>query len=328
MISVSTLNDIGAPVAEELSRFGPYMREQMRSKTALLDTVVRYIMKQQGKRVRPTLVFLSAGLCGPISDRSFVGASMVELLHTATLVHDDVVDQAEERRGMGSINAVWKNKIAVLVGDYLLSRGLLTAVHHQEFDYLNITSDAVRRMSEGELLQIQKSRQKTIDEETYFRIISDKTASLISTCCEIGAVSATNDPDARLAMREYGELVGLAFQIKDDILDYTSRSSILGKPVGNDLKDQKITLPLIRACAAAPRDEAKRMIGLVKGRKPSSKDIATVIDFVVRYDGIGSAQRKAEELVQQAIGYLASFPDSVYRKALTDFANFVVARTK
>ena len=328
MASERSLADISTPVADELDRFEPFMREQMRSRTALLDTVVRYIMKQRGKRVRPTLVFLSAGICAPITDRAFVGAAMVELLHTATLVHDDVVDQSEERRGMASINAVWKNKIAVLVGDYLLSRGLLVAVNSDEFDFLKITSNAVRRMSEGELLQLQKKRQKRLDEETYFRIIADKTASLISTCCEVGAVSAGVDPAQRNALREYGELVGLAFQIRDDVLDYVGRHSLLGKPVGADIRDQKITLPLIYACANASSSEAKSIIGMVKGRKLSSSGVNEVIDFVQRNGGIDAAQQKALALRDQAVAHLDAFQDSVYKTSLRDFANFVVIRSK
>jgi octaprenyl-diphosphate synthase len=322
----TTLKDIGKPVAEELDRFEPYMRNHMRSRTALLDTVVRYMMRARGKRVRPTLVFLSAGLCGSISERTYVGAAMVELLHTATLVHDDVVDRAETRRGIASINAIWKNKVAVLVGDYLLSRGLLVAVRTNEFDYLRITSEAVRRMSEGELLQIQKSRQKTIDEETYFRIISDKTASLISTCCEVGAVSATTDPDVRERLRQFGELSGLAFQIRDDILDYTSRTAIIGKPVANDLRDQKITLPLLLACQQAPPKEAKAVIRSIKVGRPSDKDIAGALAFVERYRGIELSQARAEQLRDEAIAQISPFPESEYKKALVDFANFVVSR--
>lgn len=322
----TTLKDIGKPVAEELDRFEPYMRNHMRSRTALLDTVVRYMMRARGKRVRPTLVFLSAGLCGSISERTYVGAAMVELLHTATLVHDDVVDRAETRRGIASINAIWKNKVAVLVGDYLLSRGLLAAVRTNEFDYLRITSEAVRRMSEGELLQIQKSRQKTIDEETYFRIISDKTASLISTCCEVGAVSATSDPDVRERLRQFGELSGLAFQIRDDILDYTSRTAIIGKPVANDLRDQKITLPLLLACQQAPPKEAKAVIRSIKVGRPSDKDIAGALAFVERYRGIELSQARAEQLRDEAITQISPFPESAYKKALVDFANFVVSR--
>ncbi len=323
---VQSLSTISGPVLDELEQLDGYMRSTLTSKTALLDTVVRYILRQRGKRVRPTLVFLSAGMCGGISQRAYVGAAMVELLHTATLVHDDIVDQSEERRGMASINAVWKNKVAVLVGDYLLSKGLLIAVQHDEFDYLRVTAEAVRRMSEGELLQIQKSRQKTIDEETYFRIISDKTASLISTCCEVGAISAGVAEHERDALRQFGELVGLAFQIRDDVLDYTSRSSILGKPVGNDIRQQKITLPLIYACREAPSSEARQAIRTVKRGKLKDADVEGVIAFVDRYNGISMANAKANELRDQAVRLLEPFAASAYRQSLIDFANFVVLR--
>jgi octaprenyl-diphosphate synthase len=323
----TSIKDISAPVTEHLDRFDAYMRDQMRSRTALLDTVVRYIMRQRGKRVRPVLVFLAAGATGGITDRAFIGATMVELLHTATLVHDDVVDQADERRGMASINAVWKNKVAVLVGDYLLSKGLLIAVHNEEFDFLRVTSEAVRRMSEGELLQIQKSKQKTLDEETYFRIISDKTASLISTCCEVGAIAATPDPDVRMALRNYGELVGLAFQIRDDVLDYTSRSTILGKPVGNDIREGKITLPLLYASKNASRSDAQAAIKIVKSKSGKRKDIDAVQSFVVEHGGVQLAQEKAAELQHQALASIVHLPDTAYRSALIDFANFVVTRT-
>ncbi|MEY3385338.1 MAG: hypothetical protein RIR53_149 [Bacteroidota bacterium] len=326
-MSSHSIQSISAPVHGEIERFDGYLRQQVRSQTALLDTVVRYIMRQRGKRVRPALVFLSAGACGSIGERTFIAAAMVELLHTATLVHDDVVDQADMRRGVASINAVWKNKVAVLVGDYFLSRGLLIAVNNGEFDYLRVTSDAVRRMSEGELLQIQKSRQKTIDEETYFRIISDKTASLISTCCAVGAISATDDAAKRAALTQYGELVGLAFQIRDDVLDYTSRTFILGKPVGNDIREGKVTLPLINAMAKADSSEAKKILSIVKSKRADLKDVSKVIDFVERHGGIDSAQERAETLQQQAVRELDAFEPSVYRSALIDFANFVVTRT-
>lgn len=326
-MSTHTIHSISQPVQQEIEKFDGYLREQVRSQTALLDTVVRYIMRQRGKRVRPALVFLAAGACGGINQRSFIGAAMVELLHTATLVHDDVVDQADERRGVASINAVWKNKVAVLVGDYFLSRGLLIAVNNGEFDYLRVTSDAVRRMSEGELLQIQKSRQKTIDEETYFRIISDKTASLISTCCAIGAISATDREDIRTGLTQYGELVGLAFQIRDDVLDYTSRTFILGKPVGNDIREGKVTLPLLYAMQRAEKSEAKAILGIVKSKRADTKDVGRVVDFALRTGGIDVAQSKANDLQRQAVEALAPLADSDYKTALIDFANFVVTRT-
>lgn len=315
-------------IADHMERFESYMRSALRSDTALLNLVIRYIMKQRGKRVRPMLVFLSAGIAGGITHRTYVGALMVELLHTATLVHDDVVDQADLRRGVSSINAVWKNKVAVLVGDYLLSKGLLVAMNDNETGFLRITSDAVRRMSEGELLQIQKSRQKTLDETTYFKIISDKTASLISACCEAGAFSASASPDQQLLLKEFGEYVGLAFQIRDDVLDYTSRSSILGKPVAGDLRDQKITIPLIYAVKNAPSSEAKSILRLLKNKKPDDKTIEKILQFVTSYNGIECAMDKARDLHKMAIGHLQSFPDSEYRTAMSKFANFVVARDK
>ena len=326
-MSTHSINSISQPVQNEIDQFDGYLREQVRSQTALLDTVVRYIMRQRGKRVRPALVFLAAGACGGVNQRSFIGAAMVELLHTATLVHDDVVDQADERRGVASINAVWKNKVAVLVGDYFLSRGLMIAVNNGEFDYLRVTSDAVRRMSEGELLQIQKSRQKAIDEETYFRIISDKTASLISTCCAIGAISATDREDIRTALTQFGELVGLAFQIRDDVLDYTSRTFILGKPVGNDIREGKVTLPLLYAMQRAEKSEAKAILGIVKSKRAHKKDVGRVVDFAQRTGGIDAAQEKANDLQRQAVEALAPLADSAYKSALVDFANFVVTRT-
>lgn len=323
------LETVGEPVREHLESFNKdFFRRQMKSDVALLDLVVRYMLRSRGKQVRPTLVFLCAALIGEISERTYVGAAMVELLHTATLVHDDVVDNAAERRGLASINAVWKNKVAVLVGDFLLSRGLLVAVEHGESGFLGVTSNTVRRMSEGELLQIQKSRQKTLDEATYFSIISDKTASLLSACCEIGAMSATNDTAVHARLRQFGELIGLAFQIRDDVLDYTSRTSILGKPVGNDIREGKITLPLLLAQRHADASEAKRMITIVKKKDASDKDVARVQDFVLRHDGIAAAQSKAMDLVREAQGLLDICEPSVYRDALRTFASYVVEREK
>jgi octaprenyl-diphosphate synthase len=327
-MSTRSLSSISAPVAAELVQFEQYMRGQMKSKTALVDTVVRYIMRSRGKRVRPALVFLAAGVCGGVSNRAFVGAAMVELLHTATLVHDDVVDSSMERRGMASINAIWKNKIAVLVGDYLLSKGLMIAVTSNEFEYLKVTSNAVRRMSEGELLQMQKSRQKQLDEETYFRIIADKTASLISTCCEVGALSTDCSSEQRNALQQYGEFVGLAFQIRDDVLDYTSRTAVLGKPIANDIREGKITLPLLYASQAASESDSKRIIALLKRKRGTDTSIQDILQFVRVNKGVEQAQEKAYQLKQQAIRLLTAFPPSAYKTALEDFAHFVVERSK
>lgn len=321
-----SITKISSVVNHHLEAFHPYFKEQMRTDVPLLNLVLRYILRQRGKRVRPTLVFLSAELCGGAKQRTFVGASMVELLHTATLVHDDVVDDAAERRGMPSINALWKNKASVLVGDYLLSRGLHIAVDHDEFAFLKATSKAVQRMSEGELLQMQKSRQLNIDEATYFKIIADKTASLISTCCEIGARSAIQDEEKIQHITRFGELVGLAFQIRDDLLDYVSRTNLIGKPYANDLKEKKITLPLIHALRTAPKSNASSIVGMIKKGNLQSSDITHIMTFVKDQGGIDYAQSKAEELVEEAISLLDIFPDSIYKSSLKDFAHFVVDR--
>ena len=322
-MSIATISSV---VKQQLEAFHPYFRKQMQTDVPLLNLVIRYILRQRGKRVRPTLVFLSAELCGGTTNRTFIGASMVELLHTATLVHDDVVDDAGERRGMPSINALWKNKASVLVGDYLLSRGLHIAVDNDEFAFLKATSKAVQRMSEGELLQMQKSRQLNIDEETYFKIIGDKTASLISTCCEIGARSATHDIQCIDNISRFGELVGLAFQIRDDLLDYVSRTNLIGKPYANDLKEKKITLPLIHALRTAPKSEAKNILGMIKKGNLQTSDIACIMNFVKQYGGIDYAQNTSEALIKEAIQLLDIFPDSVYKSSLKDFAHFVIQR--
>jgi octaprenyl-diphosphate synthase len=242
-----SLDSIRKPVDVELKKFDVVFRDAMRSQVALVDVVTRYVLRQKGKRVRPLLVMLSAKLCGEVNESTYRAATLIELLHTATLVHDDVVDDADTRRGLASINAVWKNKVAVLMGDYLLSRGLLLSLQYGDHYFLNSTSYAVKRMSEGELLQIQKSRQLNIDEETYIKIISDKTGSLFSACTDIGAASTTQNQDKRNFLKTYGENVGLAFQIRDDLLDYLGRKSILGKSTGSDIKEKKLTLPLIYA---------------------------------------------------------------------------------
>lgn len=320
------LNEIGAPVHDAVRRFDAHFKEQMKSNVFLLDTVIRYLVRKPGKRVRPMLVFLAAEACGGVNPRSFTGASMVELLHTATLVHDDVVDQAQERRGMAAINAIWKNKVAVLLGDYLLSRGLLVAVDHDEFDFLRVTSTAVRRMSEGELLQIQKTRQLNADEETYLKIIGDKTASLLSSCCEIGAISGTQAPEWRKALRDYGEYCGLAFQIRDDIFDYTSDGRLIGKPVGNDIRERKLTMPIIYALAKAEAKEAKAVLKIIKS-KPGKAEVARVVEFVRNNGGIEYAARRSEEYVAAAVNALSVLPDTAARRSLEAFARFTTQRT-
>ena len=324
---VVDLQAIASPIQHHLPLFDRVFREAIRSRIGLVDLVTKYLVRQKGKKVRPILVLLSAELCGGVNERSHRGAALVEILHTATLVHDDVVDNADTRRGLASINAVWKNKIAVLMGDYLLSRGLLVALEHDDFAFLKINSNAVRRMIEGELHQIQRSRKLDMDEEKYLRIIGDKTASLLSTCCEIGATSATGDPDAQRRLREYGELVGLAFQIRDDILDYTGRTSITGKPTGLDLSEKKLTLPLVYALAQAQASERKTVLGMIKagGKKI---DVRHIVRFVEYHGGIAYATERARHYAAEAKEQLAVFPDSPSRTSLLAFADFVVDREK
>jgi len=323
--TAASLDSIKRPVDAELKEFSGFFRDAMRSRVGLIDLIARYIVRQKGKRVRPILVFLSAKACGEINESTYRAATLVEILHTATLIHDDVVDDADTRRGLASINAVWKNKVAVLMGDYLLSRGLLLSLENKDYYFLHSTSDAVKRMSEGELLQIQKSRQLNIDEDTYLRIISDKTASLLSTCTEIGAASTSQDKERREKMREFGEHVGMAFQIRDDLLDYLGRRSVIGKPTGIDLKEKKLTLPLIYALHKGPKSDAKQALKIVKnGAK--AKDIAWVVDFVKNMGGIDYAVSRALHYSDLARTDLVTIPDSESKTALLEFVDFVMER--
>ncbi|PIU45455.1 MAG: polyprenyl synthetase [Ignavibacteriales bacterium CG07_land_8_20_14_0_80_59_12] len=298
----------------------------MRSKVAVVDTVARYLVKQKGKRIRPILVLLSASVSGGINESTYRAASLVEILHTATLVHDDVVDNADTRRGILSVNAIWKNKVAVLMGDYFLARGLLLSLENDDFKFLKTISNTVRRMSEGELLQIQKTRKLDINEETYLRIIGDKTASLIATCAELGAQSATADESAHSSLRAFGENLGIAFQIRDDVLDFVGKSSLLGKPVGGDLKEKKITLPLIHALRSSTSAEGQRIIGLIKnGAK--AKDVSAVVKFVSDHGGIEYSEARAEAYAADAKAALGAFPESPGKGSLINLIDFVVTRT-
>ena len=321
----NSLSEISRPIVEELNQFDDLFKSSLKSKVGLVDLVTKYILKQKGKKIRPLLVLLSAKASGGITQKSYRGAILVELLHTATLVHDDVVDNSEKRRGFPSINAVWKNKIAVLMGDYLLARGLMIAVDGQDFDSLRVITNTVRRMSEGELLQTSKTRKLNIDEATYFRIISDKTASLLSTCCEIGALSATDDPQKIDAMREFGESLGMAFQIRDDILDFIGSSKLFGKPVGGDIKEKKITLPLIYALQQVEKEESKRIISLIKNGNDKEK-IEKVIGFVKKNNGLDYAEEVAQRYSQKAVDCLKIFPDSPSQNALQSLIEFVIHR--
>jgi octaprenyl-diphosphate synthase len=320
-----TLDTIREPVLEELKKFDHIFRESMRSQVLLVDVISRYIIRQKGKRVRPLLVMLSAKLCGDINESTYRAATLIEILHTATLVHDDVVDDADTRRGLTSINAVWKNKVAVLMGDYLLSRGLLLSLQYNDYYFLNSTSNAVKRMSEGELLQIQKSRQLNIDETTYLKIISDKTASLFSTCTDIGAASTTNEQEKRELLKSYGENVGLAFQIRDDLLDYLGRKNILGKSIGADIKEKKLTLPLIYALQNSSRSEATKAIRQIKNGV-QQKEITWILDFVRANGGIEYSFRKAKYFASIARSNIASFTESPAKQSLLQFVSFVTDR--
>ncbi|MGD0339179.1 MAG: polyprenyl synthetase family protein [Bacteroidota bacterium] len=321
------LEVIEQPIEKELKEFSGYFKSAMKSHVAIVDLIARYIVKQKGKKIRPVLVFLSAKATGGITERSFRAATLVEILHTATLIHDDVVDDADTRRGLASINAVWKNKVAVLMGDFLLSRGLLVALTHDDFYFLKTTSYAVKRMSEGELLQIQKSRSMDLEEKTYLQIIGDKTASLLSTCCEIGAHSSGADTTLVHAMREYGENIGMAFQIRDDVLDYIGRKSITGKPTGLDIKEKKLSLPLIHAIQQSQKNEGKRIVRLIKNGA-STKEIQSVIDFVQTHGGIEYAMQCARQFGKHAREALASLPPSDAKKSLDAFIDFVIERKK
>jgi octaprenyl-diphosphate synthase len=327
MTRILDLEIIEQPIEKELREFPVYFKSAMKSQVALVDVVARYIVKQKGKKIRPVLVFLSANATGGITERSYRGATLVEILHTATLIHDDVVDDADTRRGLASINAVWKNKVAVLMGDFLLSRGLLLALNHDDFYFLKTTSNAVKRMSEGELLQIQKSRSLDIEENTYLQIIGDKTASLLSTCCEIGAYSSGADISLVHTMRNYGENLGMAFQIRDDVLDYISRKSITGKPSGLDIKEKKLSLPLIHAIRQAPKSEGKRILRLIK-HGASSKEIRTVVDFVQTYGGIDYAMQRAREYGEHARTALTPLTHTDAKYSLDTFIDFVIERRK
>lgn len=321
------LDSIIDPISAELDTFDEQFRAAMRSKVAFVDMIARYIVKQKGKRIRPSLVLLTAKACGTINDSTYRGASLVEILHTATLIHDDVVDDADTRRGFASINAVWKNKIAVLMGDYMLAKGLLLSLDNNDFQFLKITSDAVRRMSEAEILQIAKSRDLDLDEATYLSIISDKTASLLSTCTQIGASSVSRDPELIQRMKVFGENLGMVFQIKDDLLDYVGRKSITGKPTGLDLKEKKLTLPLIYSFTKAPRSQSKQMLKAIKNGA-SKKELQNIVEFAHEFGGIDYAASRAEEYSSLARQALEALPPSPSKDSLMTFVSFVMERTK
>jgi octaprenyl-diphosphate synthase len=324
---VSIVDQIKAPIHVEMKLFEERFREAMRSNTPLLNKITHYIVKRKGKQIRPMFVFLSAQAAGGVTDSSYTAASMIEMLHTGTLVHDDVVDDANQRRGFFSINALWKNKIAVLVGDFLLSRGVLLAVEKKEFQLLEIISVAMRDMIEGELLQSEKARNLNLDEEIYYTIIRQKTASLIASCCAAGAASATQDQATIATMKEFGELTGIAFQIKDDLFDYGAADGI-GKPTGIDIKEKKMTLPLIHAINKADKATRNKIIRTVKNHSDNPKKVQYVLDFVHDTDALRYTHKRMLEYRDKALDILLALPRSQARDSLELLVNYTVDRKK
>lgn len=320
------LDEIKKPIEKEIDAFEEKFRASMQSSVPLLDRITHYIVKRKGKQMRPMFVFFSANICGGITESTYRGAALVELLHTATLVHDDVVDNSFERRGFFSINALWKNKIAVLVGDYLLSKGLQLSVDHGEFKLLKIVSDAVQQMSEGELLQIEKVRRMDISEEVYYEVIRQKTASLISSCCAAGAASAGADEETITLMRNFGEKIGIAFQIKDDLFDFGVDD--VGKPKGIDIKEKKVTLPLIYALNKASKADKKRIINLVKHHQDDSDKINQIIEFVHQSGGLAYAEEQMLNYQAEAFEILNTFPASDSKTGLEQLVRFTTERKK
>ena len=320
------IKEITKSVSEHLEEFDIYYKEQLETKVSLLNLILKYVNKKKGKRIRPLLVFLSAEISGGINRRTHIGATMVEFLHTATLIHDDVVDKAQERRGLASVNAEWNNKIAVLVGDFLLSQGLLQATDNDEFGFLKSTSRSVKRMSRGELMSIDQNRSFKNDESIYYEIISDKTASLMATCCEVGAISATGDTSVHETLSNFGENLGMAFQIRDDIFDYNSSSSLIGKPVGNDIKEKKLTLPLLYALDQIEQKEADSIIKMIKKGNLNKGEIKNIVKLTHEKGGINYAEKKAGEFVDKSLSYISDFPDSEAKDNLEKLSKFVVLR--
>lgn len=311
-------------IGEELKEFESKFSNAVKSNVSMLDTIMRYIIKRKGKQLRPMFVFLSAKLHGTINESTYRAAALVEMLHTATLVHDDVVDESMERRGFFSINAIWKNKIAVLVGDYLLSKGLLLSTENGEFEQLRILSEAIKQMSEGELLQIEKTRKLNIDEDVYFEIIKNKTASLLSSACAVGAYSTTQNKEISDKMKVFGEKTGIAFQIRDDLFDYGSEK--IGKPTGNDIKEKKMTLPLIYTLSKVDKPTLRKIIYIVKNNNTDKEKVKWVIDTVVNTGGIKYAEQKMVQYRDEALAIIDEFPNSEVGEALKDLVRYTTDR--
>lgn len=325
---MKVVEEIKKPIFNEMELFEKKFYESMSTKVSLLNRITHFIVRRKGKQMRPMFVFLCAKLVsnGKVNEKTYRGASVIELIHTATLVHDDVIDDSSYRRGFFSINALWKNKIAVLVGDYLLSKGLLLCIEKKDFDILEIISIAVREMSEGELLQIEKARNLNITEEIYFEIIRQKTASLISACCAIGVSSVTNNSEYLKKIKILGEYIGIAFQIKDDLFDYGSKK--IGKPIGIDIKDQKMTLPFIFCMNNSNSKDKKWLINSIKNHNKNKKRVKEIISFVNKNGGIEYAKEKMEEFKLKAVKILKSFSKNKYRDSLEMTINYVISRNQ
>ncbi|HKJ33903.1 MAG TPA: polyprenyl synthetase family protein [Balneolales bacterium] len=321
-----TLQEIRNAIDPELHKFRTFFKDALRTDVYLLDKIITYLLKTKGKEMRPMLVFMSAQLTGEINDRTYIAATMIELLHTATLIHDDVVDDAERRRGFLSINRIWKNKASILLGDFLLAKGLIVSLENDEFQLLKVLSQAVKRMSEGELRQLKASKLLNMTKEKYFQIISDKTGSLITACCQSGAISATGNEEYHETMRLIGENIGTAFQIRDDLFDYGVDD--VGKPTANDIKERKITLPLIAALESASLTERKHIRKLFKKHKKKNSDIKEIIEFVKDKGGIEYTRNVMNSYVNKAYELLQQFPESESRNNMEDLIYFVVTRKK
>lgn len=319
------VEEIKRPIASEMKLFEQKFYESMKSNVGLLDKVTRFIVTTKGKQMRPMFIFLCAKLVGNVNEKTFRGASMIELIHTATLVHDDVVDESFKRRNFFSINALWKNKIAVLVGDYLLSKSILLATDNKDYDLMEVVSRTIREMSEGELLQLEKARKLDITEEVYYEIIRQKTATLVAACCEIGVLSTANNADLAKKMQDFGTYTGMAFQIKDDLFDYLS-SNVIGKPVGIDIKEQKMTLPLIHTLKTANETDRKYYFNTIKRYNNDKKRVKELIDFVKKSGGLDYAIGVMKDFQQKAKNILNEFPDSEPKTALLKMLDYVIER--
>lgn len=322
----TTIDVIQAPIAEEMKNFEKKFRKSMKTHVMLLDQIMKYIIHRKGKQIRPMFVFLAAGASGEINEATYRGAALIELLHTATLVHDDVVDESNYRRGFFSINALWKNKIAVLVGDYLLAKGLLLSVDNEDFELLKLVSTAVKEMSEGELLQIEKARKLDITEDVYYEVIRQKTATLIAACCAVGAASVGKNKEETERARLLGEKIGMAFQIKDDLFDFGAEE--IGKPTGIDIKEKKMTLPLIFALNNATWTTKRHIINLIKNHSNKPEKVGEVIDFVKKSGGLEYATDVMKRYVNEAFELMKSFPESAYKASLQNLVQFTIDRKK